>query len=115
MRFITATVTRDTNHSTTNDYAPWELPILEHLYDSGNVEVTGEKIVADRELPEASDEFARLEARYGKNSETGVPHIEEVYGRGNQGIKALAELIDKERAVPKKRASNKAGADELAA
>lgn len=115
MRFITVTVTRDTNHSTSNDYAPWELPILEHLYDTGNVEVGSEKIVKDRELPEAGDEFARLDGRYGKNSETGVPHVEEVFGRGNQGVKALAELIDKERAAPKKPARKQAGADELAA
>lgn len=115
MRFINVTVTRDTNHSTANSYAPWELPLLEYLYDTGNIEVTGEFVVADRELPEVNDEFARLASRYGKNNETGVPHVEEVFGRGQQGIRALAVLIDKELVAPKKRAGNKAGADELAA
>lgn len=118
MRFITAKITRDTNHSVSTDHAPWELPILEALYEPGNVEVTGEKVIADRELPDAGEEFQRLASRYGVNTETGVTIVEEVFGRGGQGRKALADLIEAEKkhATPKKRAA-KAGADkdELAA
>lgn len=116
MRFQTAKVIRDTNHSVSTAFAPWELPILEYLYEAGNVQIQSELEVNDagRELPEAGDEFARLVGRYGRNTDTGVSHAEEVFGRGNQGVKALAALIDNERAREKS-ASTKAGADELAA
>lgn len=114
MRFITVKVTRDTNHSQTDTVNPWEVPILELVHDSGNVVPQGEVDIAERELPDAVDEFQRLKTRYGKDVETGLFIVEAVYGQSRAGLTALKAEIEKERgraATPSKTAD----ADDMAA
>lgn len=111
MRFVTAEVKRDTNHSHSADYAPWEIPILQFIHEEGNVLVTGETVVADRELPDPTDEMARLVTRYGKSEGGKTPIVLEVYGAGQAGFAALTAAIEKERVNSRETA----GADPLAA
>lgn len=111
MRFVTARVQRDTNHSHSGEYAPWEIPILKHVHDEGNVIVTGEANVPERELPDPKDEMVRLVTRYGKNPSDGTPIVLEVYGAGQGGLAALTTAIENERVNSRETA----GADPLAA
>lgn len=111
MRFVTAKVQRDTNHSHSADYAPWEIPILQFVHDEGNVTVTGEVVVVGRALPDPSDEMARLVTRYGKSEGGKTPIVMEVFGAGQGGLNALTALIEKERVNSRETA----GADPLAA
>lgn len=110
MRFITAKVTRDTNHSHTGDFAPWEIPILQLIHDPGNVVESGETQV-DFEIPEPADEWDRLAKRYGTDGETKIPYVAAAFGQGQNGLAALTAAIEKERVNSRELA----GADPLAA
>lgn len=73
----------------------WEVPLLESAHE--NVTVEGESTF-DREAPEASDEYKRLETKYGRSENEdgsrGVPHVAAVYGHINGGgVQRLADAI----------------------
>lgn len=72
---------------------PWEVPILELLFEQGNVVKEGVEY-NDDPYPEAAEELARLRAAYGINEDTGIPEAMTVYGDGPRGVKALAEVIE---------------------
>jgi hypothetical protein len=112
MRYVTVKVTRDTNHSHAGDVAPWEIPILELIHDSGNVTELGD-VTVDRDPPEAHDEYVRLESRYGRDVEKGMSYVAQIYGQAGAGVRALQAAIEKESAAIARPAT--ADADDLAA
>lgn len=98
MRHETVRVKRDELTVHHLSVAPWEIGILEHLYDEGNVTRTGKFVdLPDREYPDPKEEVTRLAKVYGADSETKETHVSIVYGATRAGIKALGVAIDAAR------------------
>jgi hypothetical protein len=129
MRYERVRVKRDTNTVHSIAVAPWEVPVLEFIFEDGNIEPTGTFEDAPREYPDAREELTRLEKAYGSDPKSGIPHAVSVFGSGRKGVRELARLIEaaqaeekaEEKAAPKKamskprsrRASNSIDADSL--
>lgn len=93
MRYVRVKVKRDTNTMYNRSVPEWEIPILEFIFEAGNVEVTDEFETLDRALPDAAYEFDRLVRAYGSDPQSGVPYAASVYGQERAGVKALAEAM----------------------
>jgi hypothetical protein len=98
MRHEKVIIKRDTNTVHNKTIAPWEIPILEYLFDEGNVIRTGEYVQADVDYPPAAEEMTRLMKAYGADSKTDIPHAVTVFGAARVGVRALAKAIDAARA-----------------
>jgi hypothetical protein len=98
MRYERVKVKRDTNTVHNRAVAPWEIPMLEWVFDEGNVERLGvfEEVAGD--YPEASQELDRLVTVYGADSKSGVPHANSVYGNARAGVRSLQKLIEDAKA-----------------
>jgi len=95
MRHVRVKIKRDTNTMHNCSVPEWEVPILENIFEDGNVEVTDEFVVAsDSEYPEANSEFKRLTDAYGKDPDSGVSYAALTYGNGGRGVKALRQAIE---------------------
>lgn len=91
-------VKRDNNTVHNLTVAPWEIPIIEFLFDEGNVEKTGEFVALnDRDYPDPGQEFVRLQKAYGADVKTNVPHAVTIYGAQRAGVRAVAKAIDAAR------------------
>jgi hypothetical protein len=101
MRYEIVQVTRDLHTKYSRAFPPWEIAVLEHLFEDGNVLRTGEyeTIRDDRGYPDARVEFARLSKVYGKNPENGVEYVAEVFGQSRAGIHLLEQQIEMARQV----------------
>jgi hypothetical protein len=98
MRYERVKVRRDTQTTHNRAVPPWEIPLLEFIFEEGNVEPLGEfEEVTDRDYPDPAEEYDRLVARYKKDSETKLEVVRAVYGQGRLGIKALARAIEEAR------------------
>jgi hypothetical protein len=73
---------------------PWEVPVLEYLFDPGNVESTGEFVDVTGEYPGAEEELARMVEAYGTDPKSGIPHANSVFGNGRKGTAELRKLIE---------------------
>lgn len=77
-------------------YPDWEIPILQVVHGIDNVKIVGDKLV-DRPVPDAHDEFQRLNNRYRRsrdeNDNLSTPYVHMVYGQ--MGVQKLAEAIEK--------------------
>jgi hypothetical protein len=104
MRHERVKITRDGNTVHNRAVPPWEIPVLEFLFDPGNVEPLDEYIeVKDREgkpasYPMASDEMARLVKAYGSDPKSGIAHANSVFGNGRRGVTELNKLIESAKA-----------------
>jgi hypothetical protein len=120
MRRETVKIKRDTNTVYNVTVPVWEIPVLEFIFEDGNVEVLDMPVEIEREFPDARAEFDRLTRCYGADPQSGVPFVASVYGNAGTGVRALREAISKakaeyESAAPKRsRAPRKAAeADSL--
>lgn len=81
-------------HTTMRVVAPaWEVPLLALVHGGDVTRKTGDTVAVRRAKPDAADEFARLEARYRRNEDSGVAPVEAIYGHGERGIAELAKVI----------------------
>ena len=109
MRYERVKVTRDTNTVHNRAMPPWEVPVVEFLFDDGNVERLGVfEEVPDRGYPDAVVELDRLVRAYGADPKSGVPYANSVYGNARAGVRSLQKLIDDAReadeaAAPKRK------------
>lgn len=94
MRYERVKVTRDTNTVHNRAVAPWEIPVLEFLFEEGNVERLEEFDEVAGEYPEAAKELDRLVRCYGADPKSGVPYANSVYGNARAGVRSLQKLID---------------------
>lgn len=95
MRYVKAIVHRHELHRQPVTVPPWEIPLLESLFQG--VEVVGE-IEVKREAPDAAAEYERLERKYREYRDengdyTGESVVGAVYGRFQQGVNALGRAI----------------------
>jgi len=93
MRFERVKVIRDTNTVHSKFVVPWEIPVLEFVFDEGNVERTDEYIENGAEYPSAASEYDRLTRCYGKDPQSGVAYVASVYGNAGAGVRALAKAM----------------------
>lgn len=99
MRYVRVTVKRDTQTTYVRDVPEWEVPMLEFIFEPGNVVRDGSKFVAvEGEYPEAADEYGRLAGAYGADRKSGVPFVASVYGEGPRGIRELKRSIEAAKA-----------------
>lgn len=94
MRYVDVKITRDIQTVYNRAVPEWEIPVLEYIFDSGNVErlPTTQKI--DREYPNPAEEFDRLSRAYGSDPKTDIPHVASVYGNAGAGVRALMKVIE---------------------
>jgi len=86
-------------HTVYNRAIPaWEIPVLEIIFDQGNVQPTGVLEMVDREYPEPGVEFDRLMRRYGSDQKSGTAFVAIVYGSAGAGINALKFAIEEAKA-----------------
>jgi len=78
--------------------APWEIPVIEYVFEEGNVTRSGEFVdVPDRDYPDPTQEYMRLTRVYGSENETGIPHAVSVFGSARNGVRALTKAINEAR------------------
>jgi len=83
---------------TQQDIVPlWEVPILAAVHDEAAVQVLEEVTIAHREMPDAKEEYERLENRYkrarNEDGSQGLPVVATVYGQHAAGVSALKRAI----------------------
>ncbi len=98
MRYERVKVKRDTNTVHNRAVPPWEIPMLEWVFDEGNIERLGVFEEVAREYPEAANELDRLVQVYGSDPKSGVPHANSVYGNARAGVRTLQKMIDDAKA-----------------
>lgn len=94
MRFERVMIKRDTNTVHNRAVPSWEIPVLEFLFEDGNVTPTGVFEQVAIEYPEANTEFHRLTQCYGADPQSGTPYVAAVYGNAGAGIRALRKAIE---------------------
>jgi hypothetical protein len=97
MRYERVKVKRDLQTMHNKAVPPWEIPVLEFIFEDGNVERLGIFEEVDRDYPNANVEFARLAKAYGSDPKSGVDHVASVYGNAGAGVRALRKEIDAAR------------------
>jgi hypothetical protein len=97
------------------DVWPWEVPVLEEQH-GGMCEVAGDGHIKEVEsLPDAGEEFTRLGNCCGIEPESKIPNVENAYGRGQSGVKALAKAIKEAGKGPKPKVTKKKATKKAAA
>ena len=74
---------------------PWERMVFEEKFGKGSVEFVESYVTEVSELPDAEEEFARLDRVFGRNEENKEPHIERAFGRGKAGTVELLKVMKK--------------------
>lgn len=98
MRYERLKITRDT-HTVHNRAVPaWEAPILEYVFEEGNVKHTEVFDEVERDYPDAAMEFSALSTRYGIDKESKLPFAALVYGNAGLGVRALRKAIEQAKA-----------------
>jgi hypothetical protein len=98
MRHERVIIKRSTETTHNRSVPPWEIPVLEYLFDPGNVEPLGQYIEVSGEYPSAETELARLIQAYGADPKSGIPHASSVFGNGRKGTTELRKLIEAAKA-----------------
>jgi hypothetical protein len=110
MRYERVKIKRDLQTVHNRAMPPWEIPMVEFIFDEGNVEPLGEFVEVEGEYPEASRELDRLVKAYGSDPKSGVPYANSVYGNARAGVKTLAKMIEDAKSEDLEAASEKVSA-----
>lgn len=94
MRYERVQIARDTNTVVSRLVPEWEIPVIEFIFDDGNVTRTGEFSFDDKEYPTAEVEYDRLMRAYGSDIKSNVPHVGSVYGQSRAGLRAIRKVIE---------------------
>ena len=92
MRYERVKVKRDTNTVHNRAAPPWEIPVLEFIFEGGNVEPLGVFEEVAGEYPNAAQELDRLVKCYGSDPKSGEPYANSVFGNGRAGVRAAPEI-----------------------
>ena len=102
MRYERVKIARDTNTVHNRAVPPWEIPVLEFLFDAGNITPLDEFDEVQGEYPDAAQELERLAKVYGSDTKSGIPHAYSVFGSGRKGVRELAKMIETAESDAKK-------------
>lgn len=90
-------IRRSELHTVVDVVALWEVPVIAAVHDDGAVSVLKDVILANRDLPDAKEEFERLESRYKRSrnddGSQGLPVVATVYGQHAAGLQTLRRAI----------------------
>ena len=114
MKVNTALVFVTTSPVTTVPKAcwPWEVAIYEEKF-GGQAAAQPKKNCSPVErkgLPDAAEEYARLQSAFGSDPTTKVPYVELTYGHGKTGVKELGKAIKKSKVTTRSPTQKKAAA-----
>ena len=99
MQYVKVLIKRDTNTTYNTSVPAWEVPVLEFIFEDGNIQLTAEvEDVPARDYPDAAFEFDRLTRAYGADPQSGVAYVASVYGQASAGVRALAKAIAEAKA-----------------
>lgn len=102
-------ITRDPHTVYNRAVLPWEIAVLEFMFEEGNVIRLGTAERTNTPYPDAAIEFQRLSMAYGADPQSGVPYAASVYGQASAGVNALrravAEVKQEDEATRPKAAS----------
>lgn len=74
---------------------PWEVPVFAAVNGEEACRVLPEKVLVERDLPDADTEYDRLALRYKEDRDSGQPFVALVYGPRSVGVPKLAAEIAK--------------------
>jgi hypothetical protein len=96
MRRARLKITRSSELSIQVDALPWEVELYHAIHPAGQVEELGTVDLPDDDFAVGSvtSEYDRLVSRFGKDADSQVPFVTQVYGQGRQGIEKLAAAIE---------------------
>jgi hypothetical protein len=94
MRYERIKVKRDLNTVHSKEVAPWEVPVIEFIFEDGNVERTDVFLEVARDYPDPQREFERLTKCYGSDPQSGVPYAASVFGNASTGVRNLRKMIE---------------------
>lgn len=72
----------------------WEMPVLESKFPGGLVRLIDSVFIERDSLPDADDEYIRLQGAYGVEQDSNQSHVSLAYDRGEKGIERLADAIE---------------------
>ena len=99
MRYERVKITRDAGVTIHNRaVAPWEIPVLEFIFEDGNVVPQAVFEEVKGEYPIAAAELDRLVRAYGSDPKSGEPYANSVFGNGRAGVRAMQKMIDDAKA-----------------
>ncbi len=93
IKAINIIIERDPMTKIPKTVKPWEVPIYRSQYGDEKVQIVGDPVVFEGELPEAQEEYYRLRLVFGIDTDTKQSHTDLVYGRGQDGIDKLEKAI----------------------
>lgn len=99
MRYQRVKVQRDTNTVYNRPVPPWEIPILEFIFEEGNVTRLDSFETNDFQYPDPAVEFDRLARAYGADPKSGVLYVASVYGDSVRGVRELRTAIKEAQAA----------------
>ena len=89
-----AVVDRDAMTKPSKQVWAWELAVLQSKFPGGLVHVNGSTFdERENPLPNADEEFMRLERQYGVDPDTKQANVHLAYARGDKGVSMLAKAI----------------------
>lgn len=90
-------IRRSELHTVVETYPLWEVPVVAAVHDDGALKVVADVTLADRELPDAKEEYERLDVRYKRarndDGSFGLAVVANVYGQHAAGLQALRRAI----------------------
>ena len=98
MRYERVKVKRDTNTVHNRAAPPWEIPVLEFIFEDGNIEPLNMFEEVAGEYPDGAKELDRLVRCYGSDPKSGEPYANSVFGNGRAGVRAIQKMIDEAKA-----------------
>lgn len=91
-------IRRSELHTVEDTLALWEVPVVDAVHDEGALKVIRDIVIAHRDLPDAKEEYERLENRYkrarNEDGSYGLPVVATVYGQHGAGLQALKRAIE---------------------
>jgi hypothetical protein len=83
---------------------PWEVAVLQEKFGESMVRIQEVSEVEVKELPDAAEEYMRLQNAHGADSGDGgsnLPYVQMAYGRGKAAIAAFEKEIKASIKKPK--------------
>lgn len=89
-------IRRSELHTVVETYPIWEVAVVAAVHE-GDIKVLKDTVLSERNLPDAKEEFERLENRYkrarNEDGSFGLPVVATVYGQHGAGVQALKRAI----------------------
>lgn len=93
LKYVNVRVERSEHLSIPDRVPEWVVGILAFIHGEEKVVVESEVVIEVKEVPNAAEEYDRLERCYGADVKTEKSFVSEIYGAPPRGINELAKAI----------------------